>query len=213
MMSSMGRPREHDARTATALLEAGERALETGGAQALSVRGVAEEVGTTTRAVYSLFGSKDGLIAALGVRAFEMLGAAVAALPSSDDPVADLVEAGVAGFRRFAIGHPVLFRIGLQQTPASAAMVDQVNTARVAALATLLSKQKRLQAVGGLGGRTPMYAAWEFHALCEGLATLELRGALRSGDAERIWRDALTALAIGFGASVVDSSLSATASS
>jgi AcrR family transcriptional regulator len=201
----MGRPREHDARTAAALLDAAERAVEAAGLTALSVRGVAEDVGTTTRAVYSLFGSKDGLLAALGARAFEMLGASVQALPASDDPVADLVEAGVAGFRRFAMGHPVLFMIGVQQTPASPEMARLVNTARVAALAGLLSKLTRMKDLNRIGHRTVSDAASEFHALCEGLAAMELRGALRSGDEERIWRDALTALAAGFGAPVTKS--------
>ena len=53
----MGRPREHDAGTAAALLDAAERIVESEGLAALSVRRVADEVGTTTRAVYSLFGS------------------------------------------------------------------------------------------------------------------------------------------------------------
>jgi AcrR family transcriptional regulator len=184
------------------LLEAAERCVETAGLSRLSVRGVADEVGTTTRAVYSLFGSKDGLLAALGARAFEMLGASVDGLPQSRDPVADLVEAGVAGFRRFAIGHPVLFRIGVQQTPISSAMARQFNTARAEALAGLESRLLRLNENGLLGHRTVSDAAYEFHALCEGLAAMELRGALRSGHEERIWRDALTALATGFGVSV-----------
>ena len=37
-----------------------------------------------------------------------------------------------------------------------------------------------------------------FHALCEGLAAIELRGLLPAGDEERIWRDALSALVRGF---------------
>ena len=75
----MGRPREHDQATATALLDMAERAVEADGLAALSVRAVAADTGTTTRAVYSLFGSKDGLVVALGVRAYELLDAAVAA--------------------------------------------------------------------------------------------------------------------------------------
>ena len=70
----MGRPREHNEATATALLEAAERTVQAAGLEALSVRGVADDVGTTTRAVYTLFGSKDGLLVALGTRAFAMLG-------------------------------------------------------------------------------------------------------------------------------------------
>src|SRR5215212_10855269 len=97
----MGRPKEHDEQTAAALLDAAERIAERDGLTALSVRRVANEVGTTTRAVYSLFGAKEGLVAALGARAFDLLGASVAALPTTDDPAADLVRAGLV-FRGFA---------------------------------------------------------------------------------------------------------------
>src|SRR6185437_7145886 len=110
----MGRPREHDERTAAALLAAAERAVEAGGPDLLSVRGVADAVGTTTRAVYSLFGSKDGLIAALGAQAFEFLRAGLVALPLTDDPAADLVETGLV-FRRLAIERPALYAIGIQR--------------------------------------------------------------------------------------------------
>ena len=37
-----------------------------------------------------------------------------------------------------------------------------------------------------------------FHALCEGLAALELRGLLPAGREEAAWRDALGALVAGF---------------
>lgn len=194
----MGRPREHDDRTAVALLEAAERCVEAGGIAGLSVRGVAEDVGTTTRAVYSLFGSKDGLLAALGTRAFEMLGAAVAAQSPTGDPVADLVETGVAGFRPFVIAHPALFRVGVQQARDASEMTSRLNAARDQALVGLESRLIRLNERGRLGHRTVRDAACEFQALCEGLAAMELRGALRSGEEERIWRDALTALTTGF---------------
>ncbi|HEY2641889.1 MAG TPA: TetR/AcrR family transcriptional regulator, partial [Streptosporangiaceae bacterium] len=61
------------------------------GLDGLSLRGLADSVGTTTRADYSLFGSKDGLLVALGARAFGMLGSAIAMLPTTEDPAADLV--------------------------------------------------------------------------------------------------------------------------
>jgi AcrR family transcriptional regulator len=97
----VGRPKEHDERTAAALLSAAEHIAKQDGVAALSVRRVAHEVGTSTRAVYSLFGSKEGLVGALGARAFDLLGAAITALPQAGEPVTDLVQAGLA-FRRFA---------------------------------------------------------------------------------------------------------------
>ena len=46
--------------------------------------------GTTTRAVYVLFGSKEGLLEALARRTFELLMDAIAAVPPSSDPGARL---------------------------------------------------------------------------------------------------------------------------
>ena len=77
----MGRPKTHDHRQAAALLDAAEELVSSGGLAALSVRAVAERSATTTRAVYSLFGSKAGLVAALGARTFDLLGGGVEALP------------------------------------------------------------------------------------------------------------------------------------
>ena len=62
MIVNMGRPKEHDEETRAALRAATERVVSEFGVGAFSVRAVAREVGTTTRAVYSLFGSKEGLL-------------------------------------------------------------------------------------------------------------------------------------------------------
>jgi AcrR family transcriptional regulator len=193
----MGRPREHDERIALALLEAAERTIQDGGLDAVSVRGLAEEVGTTTRAVYSLFGSKDGLLVALGARAFEMLGAAIRALPATPDPAGDLIEAGVRVFRPFAIGHPILFRIGVQRALVAPELAARFEAARLGALAGLEARLARLKRAGLLDGRTVQQSGCQFHALCEGLADMELREALPKRQEERIWRDALAALVAG----------------
>jgi AcrR family transcriptional regulator len=194
----MGRPREHNQATAAVLLEAAERTVQAAGLEGLSVRGLADDVGTTTRAVYTLFGSKDGLLAALGIRAFRMLGAAIAELSATDDPAADLVEAGIAVFRRFAIGHPSLFRIAVQQTVGPPALASDFALASTQAFAGLEARVTRVKVAGLLGSRSVREAACQFHALCEGLAAVELRGMMTPGEEMRIWRDALTALVAGF---------------
>ena len=194
----MGRPREHDEKTAAALLDAAERIVDQSGVEALSVRRVADEVGTTTRAVYSLFGSKDGLLAALGTRAYEMLGAGIRAMPTTPDPSADLVEAGVEVFRRFAIGHPSLFKIAVQRTMGPPGLATEFSNAQLAAFERLQASVARLEEADLLGGRLIRDAATQFHALCEGLAALELRGQIGPDDGERIWREAIGALVAGF---------------
>lgn len=193
----MGRPREHDEETARALLNAAAQAIQAGGIDSVSVRGVADQVGTSTRAVYSLFGSKDGLMVALGARAFEMLGSAIQAVPETDDSAADLVEVGVMVFRRFVIDHPILFRIGFRRGLISADLAAQFETARLDALDGLVARVSRLEYAGLLAGRDVWQALSHFHALCEGLAEMELRGNLPKGDEERMWRDALNALVAG----------------
>jgi AcrR family transcriptional regulator len=176
----MGRPREYDDRVANALLEAAERIVDEDGLDALSVRGVANAVGVTTRAVYSLFGSKDGLLVALGARAFHLL-----------------VEAGVVVFRHFVLDHPALLRIGFQFEGMSRELTCQFRDAADAALETLQGRFARMADTGQLGSRGIKEALCAFNALCEGLAALELRGRMPPGS-EGIWRDALRALVVGW---------------
>ena len=114
MLSSMGRRREHDEKTAAALLDAAERIIAAEGVDALALREVARDAGTTTRAIYSLFGSKDGLLGALGVRAFNLLQREIEALPASDRPADDLIEVALI-YRRFALEHPALFSIAFHR--------------------------------------------------------------------------------------------------
>jgi AcrR family transcriptional regulator len=194
----MGRPKEHDARTAAALLDAAERIVAAEGPGAVSVRVIAAEVGTTTRAIYSLFGSKHGLIAALGARTFDLLGAAVDRLPTTDDAATDLVQAGLRGFRRLVIEHPALFQLGVQQTGTTDEQVIEIRVAAARAWTVLQARVARLQQQGELGTWNVDEAATAFHALCEGLAALEIRGAFPAGAAEQHWRNALTALVEGF---------------
>jgi AcrR family transcriptional regulator len=201
----MGRPKLYGDQTGEALLEAAERIVESEGLDALTVRRVAEGVGTTTRAVYSVYGSKDGLIVALGRRAFELLRAEIEALPTTADPAADLVDAGVEVFRRFAVEHPTLFRIGVQWgTLPDPRLAAGFRSTAGEALAGLEKRVGRLEAAGILGGRTVRDATRAFHALCEGLAAMELRSLLPSGREAQIWRDALTTLVGGFALSPVD---------
>jgi AcrR family transcriptional regulator len=197
MLSNMGRPKQHDDSTAAALLLAAERTVQQHGLDALSVRGVAVDVGTTTRAVYSLFGSKDGLVVALGARSFDILRSAVEALPITDDPRSDLVDAGLT-FRTFALDHPSLFAIGVQRSVPDPGLWAQFSAAASRALVELERRIAPLAEADLLGGRSVDAAVFQFHALCEGLAAVELRGAYPPRVGEQMWREGLEALVAGF---------------
>jgi AcrR family transcriptional regulator len=194
----MGRPREYDDRTAEQLLDVAEQFVAEGGLEALSVRRLAGAIGASVQVVYSLFGSKDGLVVALGTRAFNLLGDGLDSLPATDDPAGDLVEAGVVIFRRFTLSHPALFTIGFLRTGVPAEIAREFCSAQESALARLHARVGRLKDTGQLGTRNVPRAALEFNALCEGLTTLEGRHLLRSDEAEQTWRSALRALVAGW---------------
>lgn len=193
----MGRPREHDERTAAALLDAAERAVEQSGPDAISIRGVAEDADATTRAVYSLFGSKQGLVAALAARAFNLLREGMSSVPTTAAPDEDLVEAGLV-IRRFATEHPSLFRLTFRNTADPFMRSNPaVRSAAAESLAALEARVARLHEAGLLDGQSIDEATLHFRALCDGLAGLELGGTIPRDAAERLWRQGLTSLVRG----------------
>jgi AcrR family transcriptional regulator len=195
----MGRPKEHNETTRAELLVAAERLIEDFGPAAASVRAVAEAVGTTTRAVYSVFGSKDGLVDALATRLFEILGDAIDTVALTDDPVADLIEASLLGFRQTALDHRHLYGLVFLRVIPDLHLGPGVGEVASATFARLESLVARILAVWAPSGLTPNEAALAVHALTEGLATMELRGRFDgAADAERIWRAALGSLLRGF---------------
>ncbi len=203
LVKDMGRPREHDEQTREALRAAAERLFEERGPAAVSVRAVAEEVGTTTRAVYSLFGSREGLVVdALAHRAYQLLTAAVLAHPETDDPVADLVAMSAEVFRPFVLEHPALFRITFQRVLPEFEPGPELLEERQRALVALTAKVARLQDGPRLRrGISLETAVVAFQGMCEGLANAEMRGAimrmLPPGDEDQTWRTAVGALLRG----------------
>lgn len=199
----MGRPREHDEQTRLRLRTAAERLVAEGGPDALSVRAAAEEAGTTTRAVYSLFGSKDGLVAALAQTAFELLYDHIDRLPETDDPLADLVAVGTEVVRGLVRDHPALYRIAFQRI-AGLEPEPKLVEARERAWVQLQGRVQRMQDAGLLGRKSVPDAARELNAMWEGLANAELRGdvlrIIPRGEEERAWREALTSVLLGFSA-------------
>ena len=189
-----------------ALLEAAERIIAERGPSALSVRAVADVAGTTTRAVYSLFGSKDGLlVGALARDAFEFLSTEIQKLEETDDPVTDLIDVGVLVFRRLVREHPALYRIAFQRIVPGLDAGPELTAARQRAWGELIAKVARLESAGLLDGKPVPEAALEFNAMMEGLGNAELRGAvlrlLPEGNEEHAWRTALATLVHGFASS------------
>ena len=192
----MGRPRLHGQQTRLALLDAAEKLIARGGLEAVSVRAVAHEIGVSVRAVYSLFGSKDGLIRGLALRGFELLMEQVDSTPITSHPDRDLVNAALKGFRPFALEHPDLFQLifvgtGIDLGPTAGA-------ASALAFSRLAQRLERAREAGFTPDRPISDLGLEFHVLCQGLAGFELGRLMPLGLADRMWTDTLNDLLAGW---------------
>lgn len=107
------------------------------GAGALSLRRLAADVGTSTTAVYSLFGGKPGLVRELFIEAFHRFGAHLTAVPRTDDPGEDLIQLGLA-YRRSALADPHLYPIMFANIVPGFEPDDQVSQEAMVALTPLI---------------------------------------------------------------------------
>lgn len=98
-----------------ALLDAASEMLVHGGPDAISLRKLAARVGTSTMAVYTAFGGKEGLIAALFEEAFDRLAAAEEAVTEHEQPLLYLADLALA-YRRFALGNPSYYALMISST-------------------------------------------------------------------------------------------------
>jgi AcrR family transcriptional regulator len=192
----MPRPRSHDEALRAKLLAQAQATLSTHGAAGLSLRTLARDCGTSTTAVYALFGGKRGLLTALFDDAFGRLGQVLAGVRPGADPLADLVELAGA-YRYAALAEPHLFAVmfdGQTVLPAAA----EARTAAGTALGPLREFVGRAVDAGALRADTDAAAAsvtlW---ATVHGWVSLQLRGFLPPG-AERLFEDAVRAVLEGW---------------
>ena len=194
----MVRPKVHDEALRRRLLERAAAMLSDGGAAGVSLRVLARDCGTSTTAVYTLFGGKAGLLAALLDDAFHRFGLGLAAVLPGDDPVTDLVRLGAA-YRRGALTDPHVFDamfggIAPEDAPAGA-------EPRPGALATALAPLRELveRAVAEKALRAdldPVAAARTLWATVHGWVSLQRRGLLPADPAR--FDDALLAVLDGW---------------
>ena len=200
----MGRPKQHDEQIKAKLLMAAEALLADEGPEAISVRRLARGVGTSTRAIYSLFGDKEGLVRALYQQSFRAMLDAVDAVPEVEDPRLNLLRIGLLGFRHYALEHPNLFRLVFERAVSDARRSPEDYAVALEALERLQSRVARCAEAGLIAGESVGVVTSAFHALCQGLASMEITNRLplpSGGDPLLVWEEALTALIAGFACS------------
>jgi AcrR family transcriptional regulator len=152
-----------------ALLEAAAHLIATEGAAALTLRRVAEDVGTSTMAIYTHFGGMPELRRAVRWEWLTRLAAQLAEVDETDDPVADLALRGVAYYAR-AVRDTDLYRVTFMEQP-----LDEADAAVGAkTVESLVESVQRCIDAGRFEAATASDLATEFWALGHGVIALQL---------------------------------------
>lgn len=177
------------------LVDAAATLLASGGPAALSLRRVATAAGTSTMAVYTRFGDKAGLLAAMHRLGFARLGsalrAAAAASQAGGGSALDALGATGEAYRDAALAGPHLYQLlfgppveGLEPDEGGLAAADAAYAALVDAVAACVAENS----VAG----DPAEVAGHLWAVSHGMVSLELGGHLPAGpDPALRYREAL----------------------
>jgi AcrR family transcriptional regulator len=163
----------------SSLLRAADAVLRREGLGGVTVRAVAAEAGVAPMGVYSRFGSKDGLVDALLIRAIEDFRAAVG-VGLEPDPAERLKAAGMR-YRAWALANRqhyeaiFLTRVGL----GSAAVAE----ASMEAFGELLSRIEYAMAHGVLRQGDVVEIAQQIWSMSHGAIALELHDLVLTDDA------------------------------
>lgn len=169
----MPRPRTHDDALRQRLLDRAGELLADEGVKALSLRRLAGAVGTSTTAVYSLFGNKPGLVNELYVEGFRRFGARLRAVPPTNDVFEDLVRIGLE-YRASALAdrrlYPIMFTNAVPGFEPDAACGELARQA----LRPLWDRVRAGIAAGALVDAGTDVIAVGYWACVHGLVSLEL---------------------------------------
>ncbi len=178
-----------------ALLDAASEMLVHGGHESISLRKLAAKVGTSTMAVYTAFGGKDGLIAALLEEGFKRLSIALAQVPRNKEPLLWLRNLGT-GFRHFALDNHAYYALMISVTmplsveerhdnPDYAELPSRAITRHPAYRELLNAIQACIDEGSFPSTLTPVAISESFWATIHGLCSLELAGFYKSEEDAR----------------------------
>jgi AcrR family transcriptional regulator len=192
----VGRPKVHDEALRSRLLERAAAIAFERGMDALSLRRLASDAGTSTTAVYSLFGNKAGLVDGLFQQATRRFAAALATVEPGSDPAEDVVRLGLA-YRDYAVGEPHLYAIMFGRRDDG--LPDEQAASAAATIVPLVDAVRRAQEAGRFEAGPPERIALACWATAHGLVSLELAGTVPPGlDIAAWYEDALRAMAAGW---------------
>jgi len=161
-----------------ALLDAAGRLLLTEGADGMTTRRMAAMAGTTTQAIYTEFGGKEGIARAMYREGFARLEARMRAVEKTDDPFLDLLQQGRV-YRESALSDPHFYDVMFgRPIPQFSPDEEDLAVSRIAH-DLLAADVKRVIATGALvPGADPDDIAQWLWTVVHGVVSLELTGAI-----------------------------------
>jgi AcrR family transcriptional regulator len=190
----------HTADLAVRLVDEAGRILSAEGAGALTLRRLATASGTSTMAVYTLFGDKQGLLAAMYREGFRRLGTAMTeATAGVDDPLHALAVLGIT-YRRAALDNPHLYDLMFGRPEPSFVPDPEAQAVADAAYRPLVEAVQRCLDAGALLPGDAERIALFLWAVSHGMVSLELAGHLPGDEAAReaVYGDALALSSVPF---------------
>lgn len=173
------------------LIDAALRTIQKHGVQALTLRGVGEDLGVSRTALYRHFADKAGLLAAVAAEGFRTLRLATqGAWDDAGRGRAGFEAMGVA-YVRFALAHPSHYRVmfgGFVASP-DPVLAEEGRAAFQVLVDALIEQQQQ----GLVRADDPLQLARFIWAIVHGLAMLAIDGQLPPAHADL---DALTRFAI-----------------
>ncbi len=178
----MPRPKVYDDELRQRLLDQAALAIAQSGPGGLALRPVAQSVGTSTTAIYSIFGGRAELIAAVGRAAHDGFVAAQGAVPVTADAYEDLLNLGRA-YRDWAIAYPVLYQVLMSPTDPTLSQGGPMPSSQAAV--PLRSTVLRLIEAGIFPAIIPETIIGSIWATVHGFVILELAGLLAPATGEQ----------------------------
>jgi AcrR family transcriptional regulator len=164
------------------LLELASDLLEQHGIHGLSTRQLAERASSSTMAIYTLFGGKDGLLNALYLEGFRRLYQALS--EGSQDPLEQILHLN-RQYRRFALEQPMFYRLMFEQSPPEMQLSSESREAAWQSLQPLQNAIETALATGILLGTDSQELAMHLWFTAHGVVSLELAGYLPPSHAGR----------------------------
>ena len=194
--------RETRAKTREALyrrvLDAASRVLVREGYTALTVRRVADEVGASTKVIYTLFENKDGLVNALYLQAVQRVRLALEAVPYHEHSL-EYLRILATTYRTHVLAHPndyiILYGLSLPDFKPSESAVQE----NLASFGILLMALQRAMDSGDLAPHDLESAGKTIISTLNGMLSFEIGGYMDSTEAEGYYAFAVETVLRGLG--------------